>query len=185
MKKKNDSYKIVIYSVAAIVIMMITCIILLVIQMLEEEKEYAKEEETDNVKQAENMKTITYAINKEFKKSESTYSTSFDYYKEGNSCNIYIRVEYNTNKYTDGKKFLLENTYVTLTNEYSEIEEKTINNKTWYSISISDDYDTKYYYTYVNKDRTYYIEYSINVDNEDKFCLEEKDRFINSLNVKE
>ena len=78
MKKKNDSYKIVIYSVAAIVIMMITCIILLVIQMLEEEKEYAKEEEKENVKQAENMKTITYAINKEFKKSESTYSTSFD-----------------------------------------------------------------------------------------------------------
>ena len=35
MKRTNDSYKIVIYSVAAVVIMMITCIILLVIQMFE------------------------------------------------------------------------------------------------------------------------------------------------------
>ena len=62
MKKKNDSYKIVIYSVAAVVIMMITCIILLVIQMFEEEKQYAKEEEKYNVKHTENMKTITPLI---------------------------------------------------------------------------------------------------------------------------
>ena len=185
MKRTNDSYKIVIYSVAAIVIMMITCIILLVIQMFEEEKQYAKEEEKENVKHTENMKTLTYNVNKEFKKSESNYSTSFDYYKDGNSCNIYIRVDDNDLKYTDSKKYLLENINLTLNEEHSNVEEKIINDKTWYTVSVSDDYDTKYYYTYVNKERTYYVYYTISVNNEDDFCLEEKDRFINSLNVKE
>lgn len=131
------------------------------------------------------MKTITYTTNKEFKKTKTYNSTNFYYYKDGNSCNIYIMVDFNIGEYDDGKKFLLENVYVTLNNEYSEVEEKLINNKKWYSISVSDDYETSYYYIYVNRERTYYIKYSIEINNKDDFCIKEKDRFINSLNVKE
>ena len=153
--------------------------------VIEQEQEYEKEEKVEKQEHKENMNTLTYELSKRFKESKSTYSTYYDYYEDGNNCEIQIRVDFNTNKYKDGKNFLLENVYLHLNEETSELEEKSINNNTWYTVSASDDYQTKYYYTYVNEKRTYYIEYRIDIDNEDSFCSEEKDRFIESLIVKE
>ena len=130
----------------------------------------------------ESLNEIEFEVPKEF---NSTSSTSFSFYKDDMDCSIYVV------RYDKGEKTLItalqDYIMVRLSDEVGEIEEKDINGKKAYSVSVKEKYGDYDYYALESSNSFYFITYKIGkseLDPDANACYTYKNRFISSIKVK-
>lgn len=97
-----------------------------------------------------------------------------------NDCDILISAsKLSETNNTDEKTYIKEE-LMRADSKYSEVEEKEINNKKWYTMSVEETYGTKkYYYVIYNNSLAYKVEYSISKDS--GTCSSDYEKIINSM----
>ena len=169
------------------IIIAIVVIILVIIlsAVINEKIEYQKYEKKD----IEALKNISVKVPKKFEKH--TYSSSIDYslYEDDTSCSLSIDVNTNSYKhYEDGKDYLEDNTYITLKDKVTEIQEIELNNYKWHYLSVEKNGNLSYYYATIKENTIYELEYRINdyTNGEEKnnYCDSIKDEIISTVKIK-
>ena len=127
---------------------------------------------------------LEYVISDGFETgSISNFYKRYSYYGENSSCSATIK---NTTSgyYASIEEYLKYNVYTRGTDISSEIDAKVINDKEWYFQVVKTTYAYKYYYATENNGTMYLVEFDINKD-QDNFCSNSLQSFINSLNFKD
>lgn len=98
-----------------------------------------------------------------------------------NDCDILISAsKLSETNSTDEKTYIKEEALLRADSKYSEVEEKEINNKKWYTMSVEETYGTKeYYYVIYNNSLAYKVKYSISKDS--GTCSSDYEKIINSM----
>ncbi len=96
------------------------------------------------------------------------------------SCNLTIKSSNADFLNNDAKEYLEDDIYVSDKNTFSGISEKVINNNTWYYATVKSDYGQDYYYSIMNNNIIYEVEFSINTD-KDNTCSNAHKEILESL----
>ena len=115
----------------------------------------------------------------------NTYSSSYyksfrTSYEDTDSCSLELSIANVSSYYNDAKTYLEKTIYYSASDNYSGISQKNINNNTWYFATVTTAYSQKYYYSIINGETIYKLEFSI-VNDKNQTCSKAYDTVANSL----
>ena len=131
------------------------------------------------------IESLLYEVPKEF--NSGNYNTnsyrSYTYNKDNNYCRIKMEIRKDNGEYTTVDSFLSNIIFRNKTDLTTTIENITINKQLWKRVNVKNSKKTVTYYGTKYKELYYLISYDLY--NNNKFCNEEYNTFMNSLNFKE
>lgn len=129
-------------------------------------------------------KDLDYEIPKQFETGMITdYYRRYSYYGDDSTCSVKIQ-NTSSNRYDSVEDYLKYNVYTRGTDKVGTIEEETINNGIWLHQIVEKSYSKTHYYASEDNGKFFLIEFEINRD-EDKFCSNSYQKFIESLKFKD
>lgn len=110
-------------------------------------------------------------------------SDNFAYYSLTNAedyCTVSI-IQNSADLYKDAKTYLKDHVYYTEKDVVSDVTEKTINNNTWYGISVQTDSAVEHTYAIISGENLYSVEFYMSLDSGN--CSSAHTTIINSLKL--
>ena len=108
---------------------------------------------------------------------------AYTYNENTNYCRIKIETRKDNNKYSSTEAFLSDILFSTQTDTVTQPENVTINKELWKRVNVSNSKKTVTYYAIKYNDTYYMVLYELYNNNE--FCNNEYNTFMNSLNFRE
>ena len=129
--------------------------------------------------------TLLFEVPKGFKSGNYNTTTyrSYTYNMNNNYCRIKIETREDNGEYSSIDNFLSNSIYTTKTDKITEIENITINKQLWKRKSVGNSKKIISYYATKSNDLYYLISYDLY--NNNQFCNEEYNTFMNSLNFRD
>ena len=112
--------------------------------------------------------------------SNDTYKLYRTDYSNSDSCSLKLLTAKAIYHNNDAKQYLEEDIYYSATDTYSGITQKSINDNLWYYATVASTYRQEYYYSIMNNETIYVIEFDI-TDDTNKTCSSSYNTVINSL----
>lgn len=130
------------------------------------------------------IKELLFEVPKEFKSSNYNTETyrAYTYNQDNNYCRIKIETKKKTDKYSTIDLFIASNIYTKNSSNVSNIENTTINSNMWKKLNVENKAKTVTYYV-TDYNNSYYIVSYDNYNN-NEYCLNEYNVFLNTLNFK-
>lgn len=125
---------------------------------------------------------LLFEVPKEFKSSNYNTETyrAYTYNQNNNYCRIKIETKKKTEKYPSIDSFITGNIYTKNSSNVSKTENTTINNSMWKKLNVENKAKTVTYYV-TDYNSLYYIVSYDNYNN-NEYCLNKYNEFMNTLN---
>ena len=170
------------YAIASIVIILILIVIILNIggTNLKGSKGKTIVKVSDN-----KLNSLIFEVPEGFE--SGNYNTqsfrSYTYNENKNYCRIKIELRKDTGEFSSIETFLTNTTYTTKTDTVTTPENITINKQLWKRINVQSTAKTITYYATKYNDSYYIVSYDLY--NNNSFCNEEYNKFMNTLNFRD
>ena len=129
---------------------------------------------------------LTVTVPGIFEESKYSSDTLKMYHSDSSfaySCSFDLDLTRKGSLYTDAKSYLEKDIIISVSDEFSGIEEKEINGQTWLYASVKSEYRTKYYYSTEKDEKIYTVTFS-NSYTDDGTCSKAHETLINSMRFK-